>query len=329
LFGELPKLFDRNFATAFFLPSALFLSASLYLGDVVGLFPGLLGLVQSNLLVGTTMIGLLAWFFGVALLVLNREIIRLMEGYGRYNPAKITLGFQKRRYARIKAELEEIDDLRAKLPHGTELPLERAYRRMDLMLELADRFPDDEGWVLPTSFGNTIRAFEVYSRVMYGFEAIKGWERLLAVVPKDYRQLIDDAKAQTDFWVNLGFLSLVFILEYAGMSIFSRQIALFWSPLLALGIVVVAYNRARNAAAEWGEMVKAAFDVFLPELREKMGLGDPAGPEGERAMWTRFSQAILYRLPDLAPNEPGRKGYPPEVEQSEIGSGEASNNSPT
>jgi hypothetical protein len=62
---------------------------------------------------------------------------------------------------------------------------------------------------LPTRFGNAIRSFEVYSRIIYGLEAIDGWPRLLAVIPADYRQAIDDAKAQVDFWVNIWMGSLL------------------------------------------------------------------------------------------------------------------------
>ncbi len=324
MFGELPKLFDRNFATGFFLPAALFLSISLYLGNALGLYPGLYTLLNDNLLVGATLMGFLSWFFGVSLLVLNRDIIRIMEGYGRYNPANIFSRFHKNRFTKMKAELKEIEDYRGNLAEGEELPLKKASRRMDLMLELAHRFPDEEHWILPTSFGNTIRAFEVYSRVMYGVEAIKGWERLLAVIPKDYRELIDDAKTQTDFWVNLVFLSLIFIVEYACLAIYSGQIVLLWLPLLALGLAVAAYSRARSAAAEWGEMVKAAFDTFLPDLRTKMGMSVPADPSNDRLSWTRFSQAILYRVPDTTPTEPHQKG-----ELSESGPDEAGDNQPS
>ena len=79
MFGELPKLFGRNFATGFFLPMALFLCVSLYFINAVGLIPDIISFFQSNLLIGITLMGLLSWFFGTGLLVLNRDVIRLME----------------------------------------------------------------------------------------------------------------------------------------------------------------------------------------------------------------------------------------------------------
>ena len=64
--------------------------------------------------------------------------------------------------------------------------------------------------LLPTSFGNIIRVIEIYPRVMYGFESIEGWARLLAVIPTDYRNLINAAKSDIDFWINIFFLALFF-----------------------------------------------------------------------------------------------------------------------
>jgi hypothetical protein len=39
MFSELPKLFDRNFAIAYFLPVSLFLAASTWLLKVMGINP--------------------------------------------------------------------------------------------------------------------------------------------------------------------------------------------------------------------------------------------------------------------------------------------------
>ena len=54
---------------------------------------------------------------------------------------------------------------------------------------------------------------------------------------------------------------------------------------------------ARKAAEGWGEWVKASFDVFLPELRAKLGFSPPETMEQEQELWKGFSQAIIYRYP--------------------------------
>ncbi len=200
MFGELPKLFDRNFAIGYFLPIIAFVAASLGLISGFDLYSTLLPLFQTKLIIGTTIILLLSWLGGIVLLTLNRNILRLMEGYGWYNPYRLFAWIEKSHYRRLHrtiSKLEmEYEDLSPKLKKKLNNSKEKA----------AIRFPDHERFLLPTAFGNTIRAFEVYSRVMYGLDAIPGWDRLLAVIPKDYRELVDTAKAQTDFWVNLWFL---------------------------------------------------------------------------------------------------------------------------
>jgi hypothetical protein len=165
------------------------------------------------------------------------------------------------------------------------------------MLKRVTQFPDHDRWLLPTAFGNIIRAFEVYPRIMYGLESIQGWTRLLAVIPKEYRDLVDTAKAQTDFWVNLSFLSFLIIAEYIGISLYTHNLGMPFLPLVAAGVTCGASYMARKAAEEWGEWVKASFDVFLPELHAKLGFSPPETMEQEQEFWKGFSQAIIYRFP--------------------------------
>jgi hypothetical protein len=65
-------------------------------------------------------------------------------------------------------------------------------------------------------------------------------------------------------------------------------------------VIFISWLRVRSAAVEWGEVVKSAFDVFLPELHKKLEF-PIATREEERQMWERFSQAIIYRLPSSLP----------------------------
>ena len=110
MFGELPKVFDRDFAIAYFIPVAAFLAASLQLLSGFGLVPGLETQLQQNLAIGITVIGLVSWLTGVLLMAINREIYRTLEGYGRFNPARL-LGFlEKCRFQRLRAEIKALDD---------------------------------------------------------------------------------------------------------------------------------------------------------------------------------------------------------------------------
>jgi hypothetical protein len=298
MFSELPKLFERNFAMAFFMPIALFVALSLLILDqfqIRTIVPAL----QMDILLGTTLFGLLSWLGGILLLVTNRDLYRLLEGYGKYNPAKLFGWIEKRRYRKLVETRDKLDDeYRAA---GDNFPVEKRSERNRIMRELAERFPDNERWLLPTAFGNTLRAFEVYPRKMYGLESIDGWSRILAVVPADYRSLIDNAKAQVDFWVNLGFLGFLLLVEYFAAAYYIKAIHAWWLLGIIAMIILVAPYRARRVAIEWGDMVKAAFDIHRFKLIESLGIDIPKNREAEKNMWKRYSRAIIYGLPDELP----------------------------
>jgi hypothetical protein len=143
---------------------------------------------------------------------------------------------------------------------------------------------------------------------MYGLDDINGWVRLLGVLPKDQRALVDAAKAQVDLWINSCVLSFLFFMSNVIMIVVGciknppawGFDLLLW-PAVALLLARVSYLLATNAAIEWGEVVKAAYDVFIPKLREAMQFKFAGSSAGERALWTGFSQAIIYRDPERIP----------------------------
>lgn len=302
MFGELPKLFDRNFAVGFFLPMAVFITASGLILGQYGFAPQVVNLFGMNLLVGTTTLGLVSWVGGIVLLAINRDLYRLMEGYGKYNPIQLFAPFQKNRYRKMKAELKTLDDEFKKCKAETsEFPARSRTRRNKLLKQLVDDFPKEEEHLLPTPFGNILRAFENYPLVMYGLESIGGWERLLAVIPKDYLELVDAAKAQVDFWLNLGLAFLLLLGEYAGLAFIFGHPINWWIVLLLILLGTIAPLRADSSAREWGLYVKAAFDMFLPKMREALGVVPPEDRAQEFAQWYTFSQATIFRKPKLLP----------------------------
>jgi hypothetical protein len=301
VFGELPKILDRNFVIAFFLPVVTFIAASLGIIHAYNLFPALLPALRADLLIGTTIIGLATWLGGTVLLVTNRDIYRLFEGYGRLNPLRLLSFIERQRYRELQRQISKLDAQYDSASADEALITDLNKKRGRLLLRDVEQFPDSEDLLLPSSFGNTIRAFEVYSRVMYGFETIQGWSRLLSVIPGSYLKLVDDAKAQTDFWVNLRLLSCLFIIEYAGVAVYTRRLEFVWLPIAAFIFSLVAARRAKGAAVEWGELVKAAFDIYLPALLTKLQFPFPSSKEEELKLWREFSQAIIYRWPELVP----------------------------
>lgn len=306
MFAQLPNVFDRGFAIGYFLPAGLFLAASLGIGQAFGASPPLVSTFKTDPLIGTTIFGLIALLVAVTLLALNRSITQWLEGYGAYNPFQLVGWRQRQQHKELRTRLDalKVEEQQCRA-QGKAFPDTSLAARDEAMGQLAERFPEDAEWVLPTAFGNTIRAFETYAFTMYGFDAIVGWNRLLSVIPTDYRDLIDAAKAEVDFWMNLWALAFVVIGEWLALAV--RSGVLFtggwiWIPLLAIVGMVITSRRARSAAVEWGDLVKASVDVYLPALGVQLGLPADPDPKKVRAAWEEFSAAVNYRRPTSLPH---------------------------
>jgi hypothetical protein len=252
---------------------------------------------------GGTIYGLLSWLGGILLLVTNHDLFRALEGYGKLNPLRLTIWLERSHFRHLNSEIKKLDEEYSKhLDDGTEFPESQKTKRNRLMVERIERFPERESQILPTPFGNTLRAFETYPRVMYGMESIDGWSRLLAVVPHDYRDLIDSAKAHVDFWVNLGFLSLILSIGNLSLCWIYHIAPPLWLLAATAFILFISPWRARRLAVEWGDYVKGSFDVYRFKLLELLGIEAPDDREEEREVWIKYSQAIIYRLPDSLPD---------------------------
>jgi hypothetical protein len=74
-----------------------------------------------------------------------------------------------------------------------------------------------------------------------------------------------------------------------------------WLFALLLLLIPISSWRARLAAVEWGEMVKAAFDVHLVKLRGTFEIRAEDDREAERTSWTKLSMALIYRDKEQMP----------------------------
>jgi len=297
MFAQLPKLFDKEFFIGYFVPTFATLIAIMAVLEVFGSGVEFKSFLEVEKFLDVALGLLVVWLSSIALMAINRSVIRVLEGYGPANPFKLIERFQFRQFDILKGDLADLktkkgahekederipDDLRKK-KYGKKL---RAW---------AEEFPDQRSQVLPTRFGNTVRAFEVYSRVVYGLDAIGGWERLLGVVPKEFLAQIAAEKAQLDFWVNLWFGGIVVAAVYGVLGVASGTWPQPWIPFLGLAFSFAASQLARGNAREWGVLVMTAFDLYRGDLAAKMGFELPRSIVEERAFWQLFSQAIVYR----------------------------------
>lgn len=307
MFAELPKLFDRDFAIGYLLPMAV-LGPCMYLAASSFAAPEVTDWLRKiEMLQGTpspfeaTALAIVLWLGATLLLVMNFSIIRLKEGYGKGNPLKLLRWIQVARFRRLQAEIDSLEERRKALEKlGQELDSKSDRRRTIAFRCRAECFPYDEALVLPTAFGNVIRAWEVYPLVMYGVDAIPGWDRLVFIIPESVRPLINQDKAYVDFWLNVWILDILLLFEYVTLVMLTHESGSMWA-LASIPAAFVASVKARDAAMAWGKSVKAAFDVYLPDLRRKLGLRADLTREEEREHWTMMSRAMAYRKPDALP----------------------------
>ena len=139
MFGELPNLFDRNFAMAFFLPTTVFVGLMGEIVDSFGKSFNLITYLQADLIIGTTLLVIISWLGGIFLLVTNRGLYRFLEGYGKWNPMQVLGWLEKRRYRKLLDEIEKLDSEYSKLQ--SKFPPEKRARRNKLMKEYSERFP--------------------------------------------------------------------------------------------------------------------------------------------------------------------------------------------
>jgi hypothetical protein len=234
-------------------------------------------------------------FLSILLLALNRPIVRLLEGYGGLNPFKLLLPCRRRIYLKeIQPLLEEdtrLDEARkTNADAESEIPnfAARLYKAVQL-------YPDKPEYVMPTSFGNVMRAFEVYSRVVYGLESVQGWNRLQLLLPKQVAEQVRDSRAMLDFIVSILALAVAILVIYAVAAWQAHALPVQVVPLAAALSAVLAWSYLPDAAMQWGETVKSVFDVQRHRLARDLGLEVPPDPVEEAEMWRAASLMMIYR----------------------------------
>lgn len=326
MLSALPKIADKNFVIGFFLPALLGVIAIAWLFPDVSLLAPFRNLSASDKKIDDLVYqALCVWVLAVILMTANFGAYRLLEGY--LPPTSWCfplLWWQRRRFLALKARDEALtEEWKRAIKTKTELSAAKQRKIAHLRLKLMSAFPPSLEDVLPTRFGNTIRAFEFYPLQAYGADGIPVWLRLASVIPKEFAALIDDARAQVDFFVNTACLASII----AGVELISSvhnktpdairnwpRAALndpmtylwpFWEHHLtlavaSLAVAFLAYHRSIARARAWGDLVKSAFDCYLPALVKQMGYAMPSREADRRDFWTEFNALILYQQPMTA-----------------------------
>jgi hypothetical protein len=319
VFAGLPKLADKAFVIGFLVPVLLAVFATLIgFGEFPWVVETTRALAAANDFSKLTLSAAAVIVVALVLLLANRPMYRALEGYVGPLSARWLRERALQRWSRLDQDLW---DLRAKATAAKDGTPERdaaavAYRRA--LRPFLRRYPREEHNVLATRFGNANRAFETYSASVYDVEAILIWPRLSAVIPASFQNVLSDARAQVNCFVNITVLAAAILVARLGCwaaeagwlffscSVLHRHappidlIAVLGGALYALvcgAVVLIAYERAIEHAIALGEQVKVAFDLFLPRLPATLGYVYPGDAAGRSAFWAALEEAFNFHKP--------------------------------
>jgi len=293
MFATLSNLVDRNFVLAFVLPTLIgSVCVLLLLGDILPPALQVTALTTTDDFAKLTTLVLILWSLAVLLSVFSNPIYQLLEGY--WGPLRTAgrLCAKQRAFDTVLAGIERTQD---------RLTRNEAVRRFRA------NWPPRRDLVLPTRFGNVIRAFENYANTVYGPDGIATWPRLFGVLPVSLTDAIEAARAQVSFFVNLCLMASVVAavaLTRGGIDLAHwAQITSQWDQLPRTNLIVAAlsliatralYEAAIAQAYGWGSLVMAAFDLYLPALAKQLGYGLGNTTADRRSFWRTLNGVFLH-----------------------------------
>lgn len=256
----------------------------------------------------------------VVLYNINTQIVRLYEGYPWKDAwvAKPMLWVRVRHFSQAELVRQRIAALRREVKlFGTGAALDGAKDSQGRLAVLINSdYPESADLVLPTRLGNVIRSFERYPKRQYAINAIALWPRLQAVVDIKLAQSLDSVKTSFDFMLHSAFLSGILALLTSAFGLYWKTRALhdLWQSWLAWtlafgSVSYLFYLASIRRAVEWGQQVKAVFDLHRLDLIEKLGYeSKPTDARDERRIWENLNYKFAFPdervYPDLPYKQP-------------------------
>jgi hypothetical protein len=156
--------------------------------------------------------------------------------------------------------------------------------------------------LLPTRFGNVLRAAESYASdpERYGMDSVFFWPRLFSVLPKQLRTSLSAARADMEQMIVASALALLAAAFAILFGLIRNLPVAIWLSAAVAGALIsrTAYNIAVRSAIAFGDLVRTAFDLHRRPLLQAMGLSLPETLPEERAMWKALGQQLFRRIAD-------------------------------
>jgi hypothetical protein len=296
--SDIAGVFSRYFIVGFFLP-AFFAIVALSQSIDAAMLPAVYNHASAGAQIA--IVGGAALALGLLLLGLHYPVLRLYEGYPLaarkswfvlrllYN---LMISHQRRRFRRAVRACGDLSNQSA-----AEFD---ASWRLDRRFPHNPKNPTDEGLLLPTSFGNAIRAFERHSFIRWHLNAIAAWPYVENLLSDHESEVLSDARGDVAFFINSSLLAILtgFVLGFDMLDYTSSPSAFFL--LIPLAIAIVAYQAAVGSAISWGEVVRACIDSHRLQMYTTLGLRSPTSVKDEQRIAWHLNSTLLVgkRMPD-------------------------------
>jgi hypothetical protein len=250
---------------------------------------------------------------GYTLTALNTFILKFFEGYVFFHRFHFMRRGQARQANKLIKQREILRDQIQQLAQKRKLSreekmildtLKTTYYSIVTTYDLS--YPPPHAGIMPTKFGNILKASEAYPGTRYGIDAVQFWPRLWHVIPTSYQHTIENARNELSFLVNMSALSVVFFFfciiaillntPSPNSFVFDEFLLSSIRYILAAALAVLS-NRFFNRAAllsvgEFGMMIRSAYDLFRLDLLEQFRVKLPKNLDKEYQVWENLGQLI-------------------------------------
>jgi hypothetical protein len=202
-------------------------------------------------------------------------IIEVLEFYNGQSISPITI--------KIREELEDWSNIENTL-YATE------------RFELDQQFGSSV-FIRPTALGNIIESYSSYPFKRYGMEQAEVlWPRLQHVIESKFWETIQDSRILLDFCLTMATLCILFglLASLGGPWIWLNW--KFWTILAAFSFLFsyIFYRLGILVAMQYGDLVRASFDLFRLDLLDALYREHPKNLEEEKQKWSEMSQLFVF-----------------------------------
>jgi len=152
--------------------------------------------------------------------------------------------------------------------------------------------------IRPTELGNIIESYNQYPSKRYKAEGELFWSRLLLATIKDQGSMapVQDSKTALDFYLTMASLATAYAVLALLLGPWLWLEARFWLPLAVISLLTsfFFYRLSVLAAYEYGEMMRASFDLYRLKLMSALSRPQPSGLSVEQKQWDELSRLAVY-----------------------------------